>query len=66
MSFEFYSKETLKLMASIESEHKDKMFHELFPEIEKQFWKAYDSRSVNKIRTIHARLCKELDKLRMD
>lgn len=59
---DYYTKETLKNMSTLERLLGDKMFHESYPILEKQFWQAVDNKDLFTVRKIKMHLDKEIDR----
>lgn len=52
-------------MAKLE-EKLGKMFHEIYPDIEKQYWIAVEAKNTRKLASISQKLDKEIDKLEQE
>ena len=64
--FEYYKNQLIYYRMPALEEIKNKMFHEIYPDLEKEIWLAIDTKNTRKLVSIYTKLTKEIDELRMD
>ena len=65
-SLSYYCTEGVRLMGMIENYLNGRMFHEVYPELEREHWNANDSRDLNALKVTYRKLCRLHDSVSMD